>query len=175
MFEKTKMKILLLIASLLLSTHALADEASKRQKIHELARAQGLEQMFQVQIDQGKSSTSKMGVEFFDKLAKDSGLEASPDDPEVRRLFTQLAERLAALHTAKEYMDAWSRSYGKELSESDIDNMLKYYRSPVGKRDIRASQSAMAAFSQTIVNEQMVRMTALTENMVKELKAITTK
>ncbi|MFB9244859.1 hypothetical protein IV454_11825 [Massilia antarctica] len=70
------MKILLLIASLLLSTHALADEASKRQKIRELARTQGLEQMFQVQIDQGKISTSKMGVEFFDKLAKDSGVEA---------------------------------------------------------------------------------------------------
>lgn len=169
------MKTLLLVATLFLSTHALANEASKREKIQQLAKAQGMEEMFQAQIDEAKVNSGKMAIEFFDKLTKDTGVEASPDDPKVRELFAQFAEQLAALHTAKEYMDIWTSSYGKDLSEADIDKMLKYYRSPVGQRDTHASRSAMGAFTQTIMKEQMTRMTALTENLIKELAAVTTK
>jgi hypothetical protein len=169
------MKTLLIIATLLLSTHALANEASKREKIHQLAKAQGLERMFQEQIDQSKANTSKLGIEFFDKLAKDSGVEASPDDPKVRELFVRFAEQSAALHSAKQLMDAWINAYGDDLSEADIDNMLRYYRSRLGQRDIHAAQSAMRSFSEAITKEQMARMTALSENLIKELKAISKK
>jgi hypothetical protein len=169
------MKTLLLIATLFLSTQALANEASKREKIRQLAKVQGMEQMFQAQIDELKANSGTMAIEFFDKLAKDTGVEASPDDPKVRELFARFSQQLAALHTAKEYMETWTSSYGNDLSEADINNMLNYYRSPVGQRDTHASRSAMRSFTQAIMKEQMTRMTALTENLIKELKAITTK
>jgi hypothetical protein len=67
------MKTLLLIVTLILSTSALANDASKREKIHQLAKAQGLERMFQEQIDQSREGSDAMAIDFFDKLAKDSG------------------------------------------------------------------------------------------------------
>lgn len=169
------MKTLLLIVTLILSTSALANDASKREKIHQLAKAQGLERMFQEQIEQSREGSDAMAIDFFDKLAKDSGLQASSEEPEVRKLLVRFAEQAGDLYTAREYMDAWTSTYGEGLSEADIDNMLQYYRSPVGQRDIGASQLAMRSFTQKIMKERTVRINALTENLIKDLKAITTK
>lgn len=165
------MKTILLLAALFLSTQAFANEASKRAKIVQLAKAQGLEQMFQQQLEQAKASTVAMSGDIVDKMFKDSGLEASPDDPKARQILVRFAEKASMIHTAKEYVDIWSRSYGQEMSEADIDQMLIYYRSPLGRRDMRATQTAMTAFTDVIGKESQVRLSALTENMMNELKA----
>lgn len=169
------MKTIVLLAALFLPTHALANEASKRAKIVQLAKAQGLEQMFQQQLDQAKASSVAMRGDIVDKMLKDSGLEASPEDPKVRQILVRFAEKASMIYSAKEYVDIWSRYYGQEMSEADIDQMLTYYRSPLGRRDMRATQTAMTTFTDVIGKESQIRLTALTENMMKELKAIVQK
>jgi hypothetical protein len=165
------MKTILFLATLLLSTHALADEASKRAKITALAKVQGLEQMFQQQLDQSKASIAALGNDIFEKTMKENGAAASPDDPKAKEILKRYMERAALIYTAKEYADTWSRSYGKDLSEADLDKMLAYYRSPLGQRDVRATQAAMINFSEVVAKESQARLGALIEEMIKDLKA----
>ena len=165
------MKTILFLATLLLSTHALADEASKRAKIVALAKAQGLEQMFQQQLDQSKASTAAFGNDLFNKMMQESGAPACPDDSKEKEILTRFLERAALIFTAKEYADTWSSSFGKDLSETDIDQMLAYYRSPLGQRDVRASHAAMTNFSEVVAKESQARLNALMADLVKDMKA----
>jgi hypothetical protein len=100
---------------------------------------------------------------------------ASPEDPQFKKIMVTYLERAALMFSAKEYADIWSRSYGQDLSEADIDQMLKYYNSPLGQRDVRASHAAMGKFSQTIAAESERRFTALSTEMLKELNAVKAK
>ncbi len=165
------MKAIVVIAALLLSTHAFADEASKRAKILKLAEAQGLEQMFQQQVDQSKTNLATLGRDLAAKAVLDSGQATGGKNPRVEKLIERTVERATHLLSAKEYADIWSRNFGKDLTEADVDQMLVYYKSPAGQKDVRASQLAMGSFTSAIGAETQKRFKVLMDDLVKDLKA----
>ncbi len=165
------MKAIVVIAALLLSTHAMADEASKRAKILKLAEVQGLEQMFQQQVDQSKANLATLGRDLAAKAVIDSGQAMGGKNPRVEKLIERMVDHASHLFTAKEYADLWSRNFGKDLSEADIDQMLVYYKSPVGQKDVRASQLAMGSFASAIGAETQKRVKVLIDEFTKDLKA----
>jgi hypothetical protein len=49
---------------------------------------------------------------------------------------------------------AWGRFYADNLTESDLDAILAYYRSPVGQKDVGASRAALAQVQHYMVEKR---------------------
>jgi hypothetical protein len=164
------MKRAVLIATLFLCTQAHADEASKRAKIGKLIAVQGMEQMFKQQLDSSKTAMVEMGTKIVRSMS-DENTPPSASEKLVEPIFNRFVEDVGNMFTARELVDRWSSQYGKELTEADIDKILAYYSSPIGQKDVKASQMAMVGFSATVNTETEKRAMKLLEKLKVELTA----
>ncbi|MRD48069.1 DUF2059 domain-containing protein [Caenimonas koreensis DSM 17982] len=149
---------------------AVADEATRRETIAKIVEAQGLTQMFQQQLDQGKASASDIGKNIVQKMLAETGAPRGQTDPRLEQVFQRYLERCAAMFSARELVDTWSQFYGKDLTESELDQILAYYQSPVGKKDVFASQTAMTGFSKTMSAQGQERLNASISQLMTDLK-----
>lgn len=161
----------LFIVALLAWGAASADEASRRDKIAKIIEAQGLTQMFQQQMDESKETAGEMGKDIAKKLLSESGAPEGLQNPKVEQVLRRYMERCAAMFSARELVDTWATFYGKSLSETELDQVLAYYQSTVGRKDVLATQVAMTGFGQTMRTQGQERMNASIGQLMSELKA----
>lgn len=137
--------------------------------IDRISAAQGVTDMFEQQIAQQQKSLQGYGAKLINDTAALNGGQPSDQDKAV---FERFVGRAAQLFSAKELSARWVENYGTKLSTDDLREILRYYESPVGKRDAAASKAAMAVFSEWMANEAQIRTTALVTEMLKELQQI---
>lgn len=166
------MKNFLLLLTFLACTQAAhADEVSKRAKIGKLIVAQGMEQMLQQQIDHSAASLANLGLNAFTSMPADAAIVHPVVLKKQKAIYAKFMKDAATIFTAKELVDSWSANYGKDLSESDIDQILAYYSSPIGQKDVASSKLAMTAFSQMFAKENEKRVVRLLDKFSKDLAA----
>ncbi len=168
------MKHAIVIAALLVCTHASADEASKRAKIGKLAAAQGLEQMFQQQLDASKTSMKDMGTKMLRSLA-DPKAPRSEEDKKIQPILNRFMAEVSNMFTGKELADLWAKHYGANLTEDEVDKILAYYLSPIGQKDVKASQAAMGGFMTTFNQETEKRALKILGKLKTEIEAASKK
>jgi hypothetical protein len=167
-----KMKILAFcLAALLLTSAANADDVARQKKITQIIEAQGLHQMFQDQLNQSKAAATQHGREIFERIVRELGDGAEKSNPKFEAVFTKYIEKCASMWTAEELVAVWTRNYGRDLSEQDLDHILAYYKSPYGKKDVAASQAAMFGFAQVMQTEGLRKMNALITGLASDMKA----
>lgn len=164
------MKHAIIIAALLVCTHAQADDASKRAKINKLAVAQGLELMFQQQLDASKVATIDMGKKMVASM-RDPKVPQTEIDKKIGPIFNRFVASAGAMFSARELVDSWSSHYGKDLTEAEIDKILAYYTSPIGQKDAKSSQAAMAGFSTAMNAEAEKRGMKLFDQLKSDMDA----
>ena len=160
---------------LLFSAQAHAVETTRQLKIERIIEAQGLRQMMQQQLDQSKSAASEMGTDILTKVLAEEGLTPDQASPELKAVFQNFLEKTGAIFTAKELVDTWSQAYGSGLSDADLDNILAYYQSPTGKKEVVASQVAMQIFGRSVNAESQKRLNVLMTTFLADLKSASTK
>ncbi|MBL8469413.1 DUF2059 domain-containing protein [Methyloversatilis discipulorum] len=169
--QSEKMKKAVLAIALVLSTYAHAEDTVRQAKISQIVEAQGLRQMFEQQLNQSQAAAADLGKNLYRKMLLESGIPEGQENPKLENVFTQYLQRCAAMFSAQELVETWSSFYGKDLSEADLDNILAYYTSPAGKKDVSASKSAMVRFSQTISRESQARMNESIEQFMSDLRS----
>jgi uncharacterized protein len=140
-----------LIAFLLLAFQTQA--APRDDKIRDVMQAQGLYQMVEQQLEAGKEESKKQARQISDQML--ARLKLTPEFQEkFRKASEDYALSLNKTWSAKEMVEVWSKAYGSQFNDKELDGLLAYYKSPLGQKDVKAAQAAMPAmtnhFSQKI-------------------------
>jgi hypothetical protein len=133
--------------------------------VRQILAAQGLEQSFELQMAQARQTFKGYGEQ---ALARVSG--GAPPDPRAVAALERFLERSSRTFVVQEYIDQWARHYGAQLSDDELRQVLDYYQSPVGRKDVAATQVAMAAFSSWLSAESRSRTLALMAELGQELE-----
>jgi hypothetical protein len=165
----------LILAALLACTSAAADETARREKVAAIVEAQGLHQMFQQQLDQGLASAGELGRGIVRKIAQETGMSDAEAKSKLEPIFRRYMERCATMFTARELVDIWARTYGRDLSEPELDQVLAYYKSAIGKKDVASSKKSMSAFSQTMNSLGQERLNESLGQLMRDLKEVARK
>ena len=168
------MRVPFLIFLLLMSTACFAQD--RNAKVRTLMEVQGLLAMFQQQMDAGKQQGQDQAKQMLDQVM--NGLNP-PQEFKVR-LRRAADEFIAALETpwtAQEIVDVWAKSYATSFTDKELDQLLAFYTSPLGKKDIAASHKAMpvltshlAGRSKPVVERATAKYVADLQLIVKECK-----
>ena len=163
----------LTLAFLLLATpFAHADDASKRAKLEELFVVMHIQDLMQSVM----KSSMNQGEQMMKSLI--GGGDPTPAQQKVidiyrRKLYTVVTEALAWDKLKPQYLDLYASTY----TESDVDGILAFYKSPAGV-DMVAKTPELITASQKIV---LIRMQdlgpqtqAIFEDLQKQLKAAQT-
>lgn len=134
---------LLLALVILLPAHA----APRDDKVRELMKAQGLMQMLEQQLEAGKEDSRKQVRLMSDQMI--SRLKPTPAyQDKLLRAFDDFVQSLNKTWSAGEMVDVWAKAYGSQFTDKELDGLLAYYRSPLGQKDVKASQAAMPVITQ---------------------------
>jgi hypothetical protein len=63
----------------------------------------------------------------------------------------------------------WTRSYGNGLADDDLDQILAYYKPPIGQKDVAATKAAYSGFTAAILVERGRRLQSALDELIASL------
>jgi len=128
--------------------------ASREERIQVLMEAQNTLSIFKSSIENSKSQVKKMADESLSQIM--SGLNPSNEYKEkFTSAFNKLISETTNIFTAEEIVAQWSELYGKQFTDEEIEQLIKFYTSPLGKKDVQSSQIALQEFNK-IMSEKIL-------------------
>lgn len=151
---------------------AAASSAAAQDARTELARkiaiAQGLTEQFDQQFAQQREAMKEYAEKLLEQSAAAGGGQPNPEE---KAAFARLLARSGAMFSGSEITTAWVTRYGQDLSLQDLQAILRYYESPIGRKDVAATKSAMPALVFWMTKEAQARAEPLLKDFVAELQA----
>jgi len=167
-------RALAFVLALVFATPLSAADDARQQKIAELMRTIKLQDMLEQQIAQSRASYvafgKKMFAQFQDQIAPNADpAQKARMDVVLQRYF----ERAASLWKAEDLAAIWSERFGRDLSDDDLDQILAFYRSPVGPKIVAASVAANAALTEATNTQSQERLRAAIAQLAADLHEAT--
>ena len=127
------------------SLHAHAD--TRTDKIGTLMQTLGLVKMFEQRIEQTNVRNEQIGKQAIKQIL--DGLNPSADmQKKLSATFKAYIKNVESPWTSAQIVKVWAKYYGANFSEAELDQLIVFYSSPLGKKDVSESKKAMAKFSQ---------------------------
>jgi len=162
----------ILLGILLGFSSVYADEASKAEKLKELMRVQGLYDMIEQQQMYSEAQAKSLEQQIMGNLEnKYHGMI-----PEKKLAFKKATERFInyakASWTVTDAVEAWQQYYGASVTEAELDQILAFYKSPIGQKHILATKMAMPKWNQYFAEKTQGTLEKAMQTYMKELDEI---
>ncbi len=161
---------------LLLSISFSVLAADRSEKIRILMDAQGLVQIFEQQRQYSREHTRKQSEQILDQSLS----KLSPSKEFMNRFrgaTAQFLKEVEAPWTAQDMVNVWAESYGVQFTDDELDQLIAFYASPLGKKEVAASRASLphmnehfAALSKPILEKAMQAYLARLKILAKECK-----
>ncbi len=129
-----------------------ANADTKSEKVAELVEAQGRLDQWAAQIERNQ--------EFYrvqEQTIVDQTLSRLNPNEEFRQRFSsairEFKEATAAPWTAEYMVEIYSSFYGPHFSEAEVDELIAFYSSNLGQKDIRSTRMAVAEWGELLKNQ----------------------
>lgn len=154
---------------LVLCVPCLASE--RNEKVRELMEAQGLLKMVQAQMDAGKEQTRNQAQQVLDQIL--GGMNPSQEIKlRLQRASESFIDSLITPWTAEDVVKEWANAYAKDFSDKELDQLLAYYLSPLGKKDIAESARALPILTAFISDRAKPVIERATKKYIEDLQLI---
>jgi hypothetical protein len=133
----------------------------------------GLIETWSKQIESGKVQSEKMGQQALDQLLA----QINPNDAFKKR-FTESYQnylgKVSSPWTAKEIVAVWSEYYSPNFTEAELDKLIEFYTSDLGKKDVEVSNQTTVKFTEHFQNAMNPIHIKAVKEYVAEMKIIAT-
>ena len=163
------MRHLVLALSVLFSAQAFAD--AKSEKIENLMKALGLIETWTQQIEQGKIYNRKVSSQIMDQIIS----QLNPNK-EFQQKFKGASEnfitKTESPWSPEKIVEVWAGYYGPEFTEAELGQLIEFYTSPLGQKDISVTRSSMDKFSKYFQEAGQPIVEKATAEYIQEMKII---
>jgi hypothetical protein len=151
------------------SLPAHADEASKNAKLHELASLRGLKQILNIQ-----NNISVINMKLDMKKVVENLLSGTKITEENKKTIIEIAQRYINNATKPiDYDDAersWCIYYGENITEEELDEIISFYKSPIGTKDIQAELKLQSDWTNELSEKRLKIMNKAMSSYIIDLK-----
>jgi hypothetical protein len=143
-------KLLILCISCVLgcaSPTAVPIDASKRVKLERLMELQGIYDAMNSQREAGRAQIVSSCEKQLAQMRKSYPLVSADLLDVAERGAQQIADDFANVMDPDDLVPIWIEHYGSHLTEDDIDQILAYWESPVGRKDAAATRAAAPIYA----------------------------
>jgi len=168
------MKFLLALPLVLLlaSTIASAEPVSREATITALVRATGLEEMLEQSRQAARDQAGEMSQQMLQQVLKDAKALTPEHSDAVAAAARAFAESCAESFDVPHAIAAWGNFYAATLSDEELQQILAYYTSDIGRKDVAASKAAMPQWQAHLASRSGAQMRVAADKYVAELKRI---
>lgn len=159
------------ILILLLAVPCLAYSGAREAKIETLMKAQGLLELWQQQIDYGKKEGKKQAKRIVNQILS----KLNPSDvyrDRFEKAYMNFIAKLQDNWAAQQIVDVWAKYYGPHFSDEELEELILFYTSEIGQKDVKATKSTMIEFTAYFQAENKPILEKATGEYIDELKLI---
>jgi hypothetical protein len=165
-------KRFLVIAIVAFAMGASATAAESRAaKVRRLMEAQGLLQTFEQQIESGREQGRKQANDMLTQVL----ISLNPNEAYKKKLHAAVDKFIDELQPpwgATEIVEAWAQSYGSSFSDMELDQLIAFYTSSLGQKEVLSSRRALTDFAKGFeVKYKPIRDRA-TANYMRDMQAV---
>jgi hypothetical protein len=91
---------------------------------------------------------------------------------EIDAAFAAFVDAAKPTWTVAEAISAWGKYYGEQITEEELDQVVAFYRSPIGQKDVLATRKAMPDWSAFFAQRNEPVLQAAMNAYIERLKAI---
>ncbi len=136
--------VVMVLALNTLSTHA--DTDTKTRKVERLVEAQGLLDSWKQQMESGEAAAAAQGQQVLDQVLSN----LNPNEEFRARFeaaFNAFLEQTSSPWTAEHLVEVYASYYGPHFTEDELDRLIAFYTSDLGRKDVRSTHSAIMEWS----------------------------
>lgn len=133
------------------SGQAMADEA-RNKKITQLIEAQGLVALWQDQIEITRKEARTQARNIQRQLTAKTNLDRK-SQARIDSAHNLFLKKVNTPWVVNDLVGVWIKGYASRLSNNDLDNLIAFYKSDIGKKDVAATRRATSGFIQHMQNE----------------------
>lgn len=162
-------KIFCIVLLLSMPTFSYANE--RESQIKTLMEAQGLLELFGNQIKMGEMQGKQMALQIMQRLMS----QITPNEEyknKLKSVFDALMKKMKTPWGEKEIIKVWTEYYGKQFSDEELKQLIAFYNSPIGKKEVSSTRVALVAFTKHFQKLGEPVFKGALENYIKELKTV---
>jgi hypothetical protein len=158
---------LIIAALLIFSCGEVFAQENRDALIKQIVEVQGVNKMFEEQYTQQRNTMTAHGKQMYTQIMASAGEKESKKS---REIFMRFMRKSSEMISVSEMTNRWISHYGTNLSDQDLKDILAYYRTEIGKKDIAATQTAMKPFTAWLLIESQKREEQLTLEFMREME-----
>jgi hypothetical protein len=135
--------------------------------IRQIVEVQGVNKMFEEQYIQLRDTMASEAKQMYTQTMASIGEKESEKS---REIFIRFVRKSSEMISVSEMTNRWISHYGTNLSDQDLKDILAYYKTEIGKKDIAATQLAMKPFTAWLLSESQKRQEQLTVEFMREME-----
>ena len=141
------------------------------EKIRVLMETTGLVQTYEQQIAYGRERCKAQAQQMLHQVLE--GLNPSPEFSErLRSAAEKFIGDLMPPWSASEIVEVWAGIYGEKFTDVELDGLISFYSSPLGKKDLQAKRDSLPEFQKHFEGLQKPLLEKATAEYIKNLQAI---
>lgn len=145
---------------------ALAQE-TRASLVRQIVEVQGVRQMFEEQYVQQRNAIEDQAKQLYTQIVESDGGKESEKSKEI---FMRFMTKTSEMISVSEMTNRWISYYGTQLSDKDLKDILAYYKTETGKKDIAATRAAMTPFTAWLLQESQKRGEQLMTEFIQEME-----
>jgi hypothetical protein len=159
--------LIIAVALLTFSCGEVFAQENRELLIRKIVEVQGVNKMFEEQYVQQRNTMTAQAKQMYAQIVAGVGEKESEKSREV---FMRFMRKSSEMISVSEMTNRWISHYGTNLSEQDLKDILTYYKTEIGKKDIAATQVAMKPFTAWLLFESQKRGEQLMTEFIKEME-----
>jgi uncharacterized protein len=162
----------LLVALFVLgSTGARSDDSSKNAKLAELFKLTGLDRTLEQRRESCRKQAEAVRAQVMEQM-KATFPDGAPAWKKLDAAYTRFLEASQPAWTTDEAVQRYAQLYGAGVTEDELDQIIAFYRSPAGMKDIAASEAAIPQWNEFLAQKDQAVFQKNFERFLRDLKAI---
>ncbi len=162
-------KLCCIILLFLVSIGVSADE--REVKLKTLMEAQGLIKTFGNQMDTEISQREKIGEQMMIQMLT----QINPNQKfktRFKNILDNFIKQVQSPWNAEEVVTVWGQYYGKNFSDQELEQLIEFYSSPIGKKEVAATKSALPEFTMHFQKISETEFKKIIQEFVAELRLV---
>jgi hypothetical protein len=137
--------------------------------IRQVVEVQGVNKMFEEQYVQLRDTMAAHAKQVYAQTMESVGEKESEKS---REIFMRFVRKSSEMISVSEMTNRWISHYGTNLSDQDLKDILAYYKTEIGKKDIVATQAAIKPFTAWLLSESQKREEPLMAEFIREIEKL---
>lgn len=165
-------KALIAFCIMMLSASAVADEVSKTAKLKELMELQKLTEVVEERRARSREQVKEMAPQMSKAFQIQAPNASQADLAEADAAYATFVDGIDAAWSTEDVIHDWGRLYGEHVTEDELDQIIAFYRSPVGMKNALATHNAMPQWQAFLAQRSQSAMEAALVAYVERLREI---